>query len=96
MKDAGHRDAVAAAMNFESIGRTPVNNFAVVTAARSAGYTVTQARNDPLLSARVSVDYAMKTRSDFVKPILDSQIPSQIWAERSGSPRTTMGWFPSP
>ena len=77
MKDAGHRAAVEAALNFETIDRTPVNNFAVVTAAHSAGYTVTQAREDPLLSARVSVDYAMKTKSDFVKPVLDSQIPDR-------------------
>ncbi len=75
MKDAGHRDAVDAALRFESIGRTPVNNFAVVTAAHSAGYTVTQAREEPRISAKVAVDYAMMTRSDFVKPVLDSQIP---------------------
>lgn len=75
MKDAGHREAVRAALDFENIGRTPVNNFAIVTAARYAGVTVDQARWDPELSARVSVDYAMRTESDFVKPILDSQVP---------------------
>lgn len=75
MKDAGHRAAVEAALNFESCGRTPVNNFAVVTSARYAGVTVDEGRNDPDLSARVAVDYALKTESDFVKPILDSQVP---------------------
>lgn len=75
MKDAGHRDAVRAALEFEDCGRTPVNNFAVVTSARYAGVTVDAARRDPDLSARVAVDYAMRTESDFVKPVLDSQVP---------------------
>ena len=75
MKDAGHRAAVEAALNFEDCGRTPVNNFEVVTAARYAGVTVDQARRDPRISARVAVDYCMRTESDFVKPVLDSQIP---------------------
>ncbi|MBR4504946.1 MAG: uroporphyrinogen decarboxylase family protein [Candidatus Methanomethylophilaceae archaeon] len=75
MKDAGHRACVEAALNFEETDRTPVNNFALVTAARSAGTTVEAARWDPKLSAKISVDYAMKTMSDFVKPILDSQVP---------------------
>lgn len=96
LKDAGHRDAVAAAMNFELIGRTPVNNFALVTAAHSAGYTVTQARNDPVLSARVSVDYAMKTRSDFVKPILDSQIPFADMGGEVRFPEDDYGMVPKP
>lgn len=75
MKDAGHRACVEAALKFESSDRTPVNNFALVTAARSAGYKVDEARWNPQLSARVAVDYALKTESDFVKPILDSQVP---------------------
>lgn len=75
MKDAGHRACVEAALNFESSDRTPVNNFALVTAARSAGYKVDEARWNPQLSAKVAVDYALKTESDFVKPILDSQVP---------------------
>ena len=75
MKDAGHRACVEAALKFETTDRTPVNNFALVTAARSAGYTVEQARWNPELSAKVSIDYALKTESDFVKPILDSQVP---------------------
>lgn len=75
MKDAGHRACVEAALKFETTDRMPVNNFALVTAARSAGYTVEQARWNPELSARVSIDYALKTESDFVKPILDSQVP---------------------
>ena len=37
MKDAGHRACVEAALKFEKTDRTPVNNFAVVTSARSAG-----------------------------------------------------------
>ena len=75
MKDAGHREHVRAALDHEVVGRTPVNNFALVTAARSAGFTVEQARRDPKISAKVSVDYSMKTLSDFVKPVLDSQVP---------------------
>lgn len=77
MKDAGHREAVRAALEFEDCGRTPVNNFAVVTSARYAGVTVDQARWNPEISARVAVDYALATRSDFVKPVLDSQVPLQ-------------------
>ncbi|HKM13925.1 MAG TPA: uroporphyrinogen decarboxylase family protein [Candidatus Methanomethylophilaceae archaeon] len=96
MKDAGHRDAVEAALNFESIGRTPVNNFAVVTAAHSAGYTVTQARNNPLISAKVSVDYAMKTRSDFVKPVLDSQVPFVDLGAKVRFPEDDYGMVPDP
>ncbi len=75
MKDVGHRACVEAALNFEITDRTPVNNFALVTAARSAEYKVDQARWDPILSAKVSIDYALRTESDFVKPILDSQVP---------------------
>lgn len=75
MIDAGHREAVRAALDFESCGRTPVNNFAVVTAARYAGITVDEARWTPSVSAKVAVDYAIATESDFVKPVLDSQVP---------------------
>ena len=75
MKDTGHREAVEAALRFEKTDRTPVNNFALVTAARSNGILVKDARYDPEISARVSVDYAMRTESDFVKPVVDSQIP---------------------
>lgn len=75
MEEKGHRSCVEAALSFEETGRTPVNNFSLVTAAHSAGVTVDAARWDPKLSARVSVDFAMRTRSDFVKPILDSQVP---------------------
>ncbi len=75
MKDTGHRACVEAALNFEETDRVPVNNFALVTAARSAGVTVEEARWNPKLSAKVSVDYALKTESDFVKPVLDSQVP---------------------
>ena len=75
MKDAGHRQCVEAALNHERPDRTPVNNFALVTAARSAGLKVDEARLHPEVSARVSIDYAIKTHSDFVKPVLDSQIP---------------------
>jgi uroporphyrinogen decarboxylase len=75
MIDAGHRDCVEAALNFEKTDRTPVNNFVLATAARSAGITVDAARWDPKISAKVSVDHALKTKSDFIKPVLDSQIP---------------------
>jgi len=75
MKDAGHRECIRAALEHEKTDRIPVNNFALVTAARSAGYKVEQARRDPKISARVSVDYSLKTLSDFVKPVLDSQVP---------------------
>ncbi|MDR0309238.1 MAG: uroporphyrinogen decarboxylase family protein [Candidatus Methanoplasma sp.] len=75
MKDAGHRERIRAALEHEVTERVPVNNFALVTAARSAGFTVEQARSDPKISARVSIDYSLKTLSDFVKPVLDSQVP---------------------
>ncbi|MDR3206495.1 MAG: uroporphyrinogen decarboxylase family protein [Candidatus Methanoplasma sp.] len=75
MKDNGHRDCVEKALAHELSGRTPVNNFALITAARSAGITVDAARWHPDVSAKVSVDYALKTHSDFVKPVLDSQVP---------------------
>ncbi|MBR2394810.1 MAG: hypothetical protein IKA98_04870, partial [Candidatus Methanomethylophilaceae archaeon] len=71
MIDAGHRACVEAALNHEKADRTPVNNFALVTAARSAGIKVDEARWNPQISAKVSVDYALKTKSDFIKPILD-------------------------
>ncbi len=74
MIDAGHRAAVESALRFESCGRTPVNNFAVVTAARYAGITVDEARRNPEVSAKVAIDYALATESDFVKPVLDSQV----------------------
>lgn len=74
MIDAGHRAAVEAALNFEDCGRTPVNNFAVVTAARYAGITVDEARWNADISAKVAVDYALATGSDFVKPVIDSQV----------------------
>lgn len=74
VKDCGHRAAVEAALKHETCGRTPVNNFALVTAARSAGMKVDDARWHPEVSARVSIDYALRTHSDFVKPVLDSQI----------------------
>lgn len=75
MKDCGHRAAVEAALHFERGERTPVNNFALVTAARSAGVLVKDARYMPAVSAKVAIDYALKTESDFVKPVLDSQVP---------------------
>ncbi len=74
MEDRGHRSAVEAALKFEKCDRVPVNNFALVTAARSAGIKVADARYNPEVSARVSVDYSMKTLSDFVKPVVDSQM----------------------
>jgi uroporphyrinogen decarboxylase len=75
MIDAGHRDCVDAALRHEKTERIPVNNFVLATAARSAGYKVDQARWDYKISAKVSVDHAVKTKSDFVKPVLDSQVP---------------------
>lgn len=75
MKDTGHRTCVEIALNHEMSDRTPVNNFALVTAARSAGITVDAARWHPEVSAKVAIDYSIRTLSDFVKPVLDSQIP---------------------
>ncbi len=94
MKDAGHRACVEAALNHERTDRTPVNNFALVTAARSAGVTVDSARWDPKVSARVSVDYAMKTGSDFVKPILDSQVPFRDMGMEVVFPEDDYGYVP--
>lgn len=73
--DMGHRTCVEGALNNERGWRVPVNNFAIVTSARSSGVTVDSARWSPSISSKVSVDYAIKTKSDFVKPILDSQVP---------------------
>ena len=94
MKDAGHREAVRAALNFEKTDRTPVNNFAVVTAARYAGITVEEARNHPKISAKVAVDYAMATESDFVKPVLDSQVPLQDMGMKVRFPEDDYGSVP--
>lgn len=94
MKNAGHREAVQAALEFDSCGRTPVNNFAVVTAARYAGVTVDKARWDPAISAKVAVDYSLKTESDFVKPVLDSQIPLQDMGMNVKFPEDDYGSVP--
>ncbi len=94
MKDAGHRACVEAALNFETTDRTPVNNFALATAAKSAGYKVDAARWDPKISAKVSVDYAMKTESDFVKPILDSQVPFKDMGMDVRFPEDDYGMIP--
>ena len=75
MIDAGHRACVEASLRHESGERVPVNNFVLATAAHSAGISVDKARWDPKISAKVAVDHAIKTESDFVKPVLDSQIP---------------------
>ena len=94
MKDAGHRACVEAALNFEAADRTPVNNFALVTAARSAGCKVDEARWNPQLSAKVSVDYALRTESDFVKPILDSQVPFADMGMKVNFPEDDYGRVP--
>ncbi len=94
MKDAGHRACVDAALGFEEGERVPVNNFALATAAHSAGKTVQAARWDPRISARVSVDYSMKTSSDFVKPILDSQVPFLDLGMRVDFPEDDYGRVP--
>lgn len=94
MKDAGHRSCVEAALNHEATDRTPVNNFALVTAARSAGVKVDDARWNPVLSARISVDYAIKTESDFVKPILDSQVPFKDMGMEVRFPEDDYGMIP--
>ena len=75
MKDAGHRACIEQALNHEKGERVPVNNFALATAARSCGVDLEVARWDPKISAKVAVDYSMKTMSDFVKPMIDSQVP---------------------
>ncbi len=94
MLDAGHRAAVEAALNFEDCGRTPVNNFAVVTAARYAGLTVDEARWTPGISARVAVDYSLATGSDFVKPVLDSQVVLQDLGMEVRFPKDDYGSVP--
>jgi uroporphyrinogen decarboxylase len=70
-----HRESVEIALKHQRGDRTPVNNFALETAARSAGITVDAARWHPEISAKVSIEYSLKTHSDFVKPVLDSQVP---------------------
>lgn len=75
MKDAGHRSCVEAAINHERGERIPVNNFALATAARSNGVDLDVARWNPEISAKVAIDYSIRTKSDFVKPMIDSQVP---------------------
>ncbi len=94
MIDAGHRACVEAALNHEKADRTPVNNFALVTAARSAGIKVDEARWNPKISAKVSVDYALKTKSDFIKPILDSQVPFTDLGMKVNFPEDDYGMIP--
>ncbi len=94
MKDAGHRAAIQAALEFDDCGRTPVNNFAVVTAARYAGIKVDEARWNPEISAKVAVDYSMKTESDFVKPVLDSQVALQDMGMEVRFPEDDYGSVP--
>lgn len=94
MKDAGHREAVRAALDFERTDRTPVNNFAVVTATRHAGIKVDEARWKPSISAKVAVDYAMATESDFVKPVLDSQVPLRDMGMQVRFPEDDYGSVP--
>ena len=93
MKDAGHRTCVESALRHESPTRTPVNNFALVTAARSAGITVDAARWDPKVSAKVSIDYSLKTHSDFVKPVLDSQVPFADLGMKVNFPEDDYGYI---
>jgi len=93
MKDAGHRACVESALKHESPNRTPVNNFALVTAARSAGITVDAARWDPKVSAEVSIDYSLKTHSDFVKPVLDSQVPFADLGMKVNFPEDDYGYI---
>lgn len=75
MKDAGHRSCIEAAINHEKGERVPVNNFALATAARSNGVDLDVARWNPEISAKVAIDYSIRTKSDFVKPMIDSQVP---------------------
>ncbi|MBR6037498.1 MAG: hypothetical protein IKP53_01870 [Candidatus Methanomethylophilaceae archaeon] len=82
MKDAGHRACVEAALENETGDRIPVNNFALATSAHSAGYKVDAARWDPKISAKVAVDYSMKTLSDFVKPFWTPRSRSWTWEWR--------------
>ena len=93
MIDKGHRACVEAALNHERGDRVPVNNFALVTAARSAGITVDDARWNPKVSARVSIEYSLKTHSDFVKPVLDSQIPFADLGMKVNFPNDDYGYI---
>ena len=93
MIDRGHRACVEAALKHERTDRIPVNNFALVTAARSAGITVDAARWNPGVSARVSIDYSLRTHSDFVKPVLDSQIPFADLGMKVNFPEDDYGYI---
>ena len=93
MKDAGHRACIEAALAHEKTDRVPVNNFALVTAARSAGITVDDARWNPKVSAKVSIDYSLKTHSDFVKPVLDSQVPFADLGMNVNFPKDDYGYI---
>lgn len=72
MKDMGHRARIEAALNFERTEKTPFNNFSNITAVRSAGYQIADARFNPKISSESTMRYAKMTLSDFIKPCLDT------------------------
>lgn len=73
MKEVGHRAIVDAALDLEKTERTPVNNFSNIVTATSAGMTLDDVRRNPKASAECSLRYAKISKSDFVKPVIDSQ-----------------------
>lgn len=95
MKDAGHRACVEAALNHEKGDWVPVNNFALATAARSCNVDLEVARWNPEISAKVAVDYSMRTMSDFVKPMIDSQVPFADLGMEVVFPQDDYGMIPN-
>ena len=74
MKDMGHRSIIEATLNFEKTDRTPVNNFSNIVAVRSAGHVIADARFNPKISSESTIRYAKMTKSDFIKPCLDTNV----------------------
>jgi uroporphyrinogen decarboxylase len=74
MKDAGHRSSIEAALRFERTDRTPFNNFSNIVAVRSAGHIIKDARFNSKVSSESTIRYAKMTRSDFIKPCLDTNV----------------------
>lgn len=74
MKDVGHRACIEATLKFEKTEKTPFNNFSNIVAVRSAGHVIEEARFNSKLSSESTIRYAKMTKSDFIKPCLDTNV----------------------
>lgn len=74
MEDMGHRACIDATLRFEKTEKTPFNNFSNIVAVRSAGHVIENARFDSKISSESTIRYAKMTKSDFIKPCLDTNV----------------------